>query len=125
MRSPLDGFLSGMERYVRQAADEALKNLTRAAMGELGIPAELKDARPMRIKKPKTWTQTCNWLAGLGLANKYYPEEGPIKIASIKAVTVHAVDVDGRERNLFALMAPEWENPWVNPDGTGPRRKGR
>lgn len=122
---PLDSLMDAAADYLRATARDITKGLGRAVAGELGLPSNLKDAVPMRIKRPKTWTQLCNWLAGLGLGNKYYPDEGPITITEVKAITVHAVCADGQERQFFALLSPEWQNPWTNDDGTGPRRKVR
>lgn len=109
-------------RYFEAVSQDIAQGLKRAVLSELGQNT-LKEATPMRIRKPKSWTQLCNWLASLGLGNHYYPEDGPIVLREVRAITVHGVDKDGREVNLLTVMAPEWRNPWVNEDGTGPRRK--
>ena len=122
----IDQAAESIYRDFRQGLGDALPRPKKARIPSPTLKSKtptLKRAYPMRIRRPKTWTQLCNWLAGLGLGNRYYQEEGPVTIADIQAITVHVVDKDGQPKALQMVLDPEWSNPWVNEDGTGPRRK--
>jgi hypothetical protein len=122
----LDNLSSSLEGVLTDAAETALDNLLQSTgshpyqgsdaryhhSARPLKPLKLIRSKPMKLRAPRTWTQICNWLAAQGFGNHYVQSDGPVILAAIQSITVHAL-VDGQPRNLFLQLDDAWTNPHV------------
>lgn len=74
-------------------------------------PHRLVRAQPMDLPIKKTLADLCGFFAHYGFGNRYFEDEGEIKVARVKALNLVIEDDAGEERTCLVVLDPQWVNP--------------